>query len=119
MEEEYVALISNSTWDLVLCPHGTNVVTGKWIFKHKFKADGTFERYKAHWVLRGFTQRPNVDYEETFSPILNHVMVHTVMSLTLLRDWTVHHPDIKNAFLHGTLIEIVYCKQPTGFFNPT
>jgi hypothetical protein len=33
---------------------GANVVTGKWIFKNKFKADGTLERYKTRWVLRGF-----------------------------------------------------------------
>jgi hypothetical protein len=55
MEEEYAALMSNGTWDLVPLPRGANVVTGKWIFKHKFKADGTLERYKARLVLHGFT----------------------------------------------------------------
>jgi hypothetical protein len=29
MEEEYAALMANHTWDLVSCPPGTNVVTGK------------------------------------------------------------------------------------------
>jgi hypothetical protein len=37
--EEYKALLSNNTWDLVPWPPGVNVVTGKWIFKHKLKAD--------------------------------------------------------------------------------
>jgi hypothetical protein len=55
MEEEYSTLMSNNTWDMVLRPRGANVVTGKWIFKQKLKADGTIERYKARWVLRGFT----------------------------------------------------------------
>jgi hypothetical protein len=68
MDEEYVALMSNDTWDLVLCPHGANVVTFKWIFKHKFKADVTLERYKARWILRGFTQCPSINYDVTFSP---------------------------------------------------
>ena len=54
MEEEYPALLQNSTWDLVPRPPGANVVSGKWIFKHKFLADGSLERYKARWVLRGF-----------------------------------------------------------------
>src|SRR6185369_11680308 len=31
---------------------------------HKRRADGTLERYKACWVLRGFTQRPDVDYDK-------------------------------------------------------
>jgi hypothetical protein len=55
MEEEYSTLMSNNTWDMVLRPRGANVVTGKWIFKQKLKADGTIERYKARWVLCGFT----------------------------------------------------------------
>jgi len=65
MEEEHTALLQNHTWDLEPRPPHANVVTDKWIFKHKFNADGTLERYKARWVLRGFTQRPGVDFSET------------------------------------------------------
>jgi hypothetical protein len=48
MEEEYDALITNNTWDLVPRPVCFNIVTGKWIFKHKFNSDGTLEWCKAH-----------------------------------------------------------------------
>jgi hypothetical protein len=58
MEEVYGALISNGTWELVPRPQGSNIVTGKWVFKHKLRADGTLDHYKARWVLRGFTHRP-------------------------------------------------------------
>jgi hypothetical protein len=58
MEEEYAALLANHTWHLVPCPPGTNVVTGKWLFHHKLTSDGSLDRYKARWVLRGFTQCP-------------------------------------------------------------
>jgi hypothetical protein len=47
IEEEFVALITNNTRDLVPRPVGSSVVTGKWIFKHKFNSDGSLERYKA------------------------------------------------------------------------
>ena len=69
------ALSDNHTWDLVPRPANANVVTGKWIFKHKFHADGSLDRYKARWVLRGFTQRPGVDYDETFSPVVKPATV--------------------------------------------
>ena len=83
MEEEYSALLSNYTWALVPRPPGANVVTGKWIFKHKFLVDGSLDRYKAHWVLRGFTQRPGVDYDETFNPVIKPATLRIVLTLAL------------------------------------
>ena len=115
MDEEFRALQQNSTWELVSLPPRANIVTGKWIFKHKFRADGSLERYKARWVLRGFSQRPGVDFDETFSPVVKPATVRTVLSLALSHRWPIHQLDMKNAFLHGTLSETVYCSQPASF----
>jgi hypothetical protein len=98
MEEEYGALLANQTWDLVPRPSGCNVVTDKWIWTIKRPVDGTLERYKVRWVLSGFTQRPGVDYDETFSPVV-------LFSRWLSQSCPVHQLDVKNAFLHGTLTE--------------
>jgi hypothetical protein len=78
------------------------VVTGKWLFRHKLTSDGSLNRYKARWVLRGFTQRPRVDYNETFSLVVKFAIVR-VISLALSRDWAIHQLNVKNSFLHGTL----------------
>jgi hypothetical protein len=83
MEEEYGALMSNGTWELVPRPRDSNVVTSKWVFTHKFLYDGTFNRYKARWVLRGFTQCPGVDYDETFSLVVKPATVRTVTTMRL------------------------------------
>jgi hypothetical protein len=56
MEEEFATLIANNTWDLVPHPVGSNVITDKWIYKHKFNSEGFLDWYKAHWVLCCFTQ---------------------------------------------------------------
>jgi hypothetical protein len=110
--EEYAALLANHTWDLVPCPPGTNVVTDKWLFRHKLTLDSSLDCYKARWVLRCFTQRPVVDFDETFNPIVKFAKfatVRAVLSLSLSRDWVIHQLDVKNAFLHDTLTETVYC----------
>jgi hypothetical protein len=109
------ALQANDTWTLVPRPPGVNLVIGKWVFRHKFKLDGSLDRYKARWVLRGFSQCPGIDYDETFSPVVKPATIRVVLTLALSRSWPIHQLDMKNAFLHGTLNETVYCAQPTGF----
>jgi hypothetical protein len=66
--EEYGALMSNGIWELVPRPRGSNVVTSKWIFTHKFLSDVTLNCYKAHWVLWGFTHHPRGGLRQDFQP---------------------------------------------------
>jgi hypothetical protein len=108
MEEESAALIANNTWDLVPRPVGSNIVISKWIFMHKFNSNSSLEWYKAHWVLHDFTQWPGIDYDETFSSVVKAAMVYTLLSLAISLFRLVHHIDVKNVFMPGTLSEIVY-----------
>jgi len=119
MQEEFDALRRNGTWELIPRPLRAHVITGKWIFKNKFHADGTLERRKARWVVRGFSQRPGLDFDQTFSHVVKTATICTVLHLAAARDWPVHQLDVKNAFLHGDLMEQVYCQQPSGFVDPT
>jgi hypothetical protein len=66
------------------------MVTDKWLFRHKLTSDGSLDSYKARWVLRGFTQRPGVDYDKTFRPVVMFATVQVVLSLALSRDWAIH-----------------------------
>lgn len=117
MAAEFDALQRNRTWRLVDRPPGANVVTGKWIFKHKLHPDGTLERYKARWVVRGFTQRAGVNFGETFSPVVKPATIRTVLTIAASRGWHTKQLDVSNAFLHGHLREHVLCQQPPGFVD--
>ena len=67
MKEELNALTKNHTWDLVTLPPRQSVVGCKWIYKIKTRSDGSIERYNVHLVAKGFTQKYEIDYEETFT----------------------------------------------------
>jgi hypothetical protein len=78
--------MNNGTWKLFPRPRGSNVITSNWIFTHKSLSDETFNRYKARWVLWGFTQCPGVDYDETFSPVVKPATIRTVLTIAASRD---------------------------------
>ena len=71
MQKEYDALIKNDTWKLVDPPFGTKPIGCKWVYKNKYKADGSLDKHKARLVAKGFAQKEGVDYEETFPPQQN------------------------------------------------
>jgi hypothetical protein len=69
-------------------------------------------------VAKGFHQQPEIDYHETYSPVIKPTMVRIVLSLTISAGWSIHQIDIQNAFLHGHLFEEVFLTQPPGFQHP-
>jgi histone deacetylase 1/2 len=85
MAEEFQALIDNGTWRLVPHPPGANIISGKWILKHKYHSDCTLARHKAHWVVRAFSQQHGIDYDETFSPMVKPATIRAVLSIVVPR----------------------------------
>jgi hypothetical protein len=81
MQEEFDALHRNQTRQLVPRPCDARVISGKWVFKVKTGADGSFERNKARWVVHGDVQRPGIDFGETFSPVIKPATMRTVLTI--------------------------------------
>ena len=69
IEEEMDALLRNKTFEIAPRPINRNVVGCKWVFKVKYKADGSIEGYKARLVAKGFSQQPGTDYDDTYAPV--------------------------------------------------
>jgi len=47
MNEELMAIQKNQTWDMVTLPEGKNAIGLKWLYRTKYNADGTIQKYKA------------------------------------------------------------------------
>lgn len=119
MQAEMDALTRNNTWQLA-SPHSTqNVIGSKWIFRIKYKSDGSIDKYKARLVAKGFNQRYGLDYSDTFSPVVKPTTIRLLLSLAVMHSWCLRQLDVNNAFLQGHLTESVYMSQPSGFVDKT
>ncbi|KAG7533289.1 Integrase catalytic core [Arabidopsis thaliana x Arabidopsis arenosa] len=118
MIEEMRSLDKNETWEIVSKPDKKKIVGCKWIFKLKEGIPGVEEaRYKARLVAKGFTQVEGIDYNEIFSPVVKHVSIRIMLSVVVNFDLELEQLDVKTAFLHGTLDEVIYMNQPEGFIE--
>ena len=62
MEEEFQPLSHNHTLDLVPRTAASHIIQCKWVFRTKFKVDGSLDKYKARLVAKGFQQTFGVDF---------------------------------------------------------
>ena len=69
------------------------------------------EIYKALLVAKGFTQKEDIDFKETFFPISMKDSFKTVMALVVLFNLELYHMDVKTSFLNGGIDETIDTKN--------
>ena len=117
MDAEFQSLQANEVWDLVTPPKGCKVINSMWVFKCKLGEHGEVEHYKARLVAQEYSQRPGINYEETFSPVVCFESVRSVIALAIHGNMKLHQMNVKTAFLNGELHEEVFIRQPEGFIE--
>jgi hypothetical protein len=83
MNEEFDALLVNQSPSM-------NIVGSKWVFRIKWKVDESINKYKARLVAKGFHQQSSIDYAETYSPVVKHIIIQTVLTIALMENWNIH-----------------------------
>jgi hypothetical protein len=75
----------------------------KWVFKKKLKPNGTIDKYKVRLVAKGYTQKEDNDFFDTYSPIVRLTTIHVLLSLAASHGLLLHQMNVKTTFLNGEL----------------
>ena len=85
------------------------------MYKVKRDKRGAIVKHKACLIARGFVQHEGIDFEEVFALVAHMECVRLLLALATVKDWRVHHLNVKLAFLNGELAETVFVRQPPCF----
>ena len=115
-ETEIEMITKFQTWELVPItdvPAGKSVYSPIWRFSRKLD-----RRIKARLCFPGHRQRQGVDYSNVTSPTVAMASFRLFLTICKYRGSIPTHLDIRNAYLHATVKEDIYMKQPPGFVDP-
>ncbi|KAL0396166.1 UNVERIFIED_CONTAM: Retrovirus-related Pol polyprotein from transposon RE1 [Sesamum calycinum] len=93
-------------------PKGVKLVGYKWVFVRKRNEQNEVVRYKARLVAQGFTQKPRIDYTETYSPIVDVTTLRFLISLSVIEQLKMQLMDVVTAYLYGSLDTDTYMRNP-------
>ncbi|GKG26090.1 retrotransposon protein, putative, ty1-copia subclass [Tanacetum coccineum] len=102
----------NEVWELVDLPPNGKIIGHEWLFKKKTDIDRAVHTYKSLLAAKGFTQTPGINYEETFSPVADIIVIRILIAKAAFYYYEIWQMDVKTAFLNGYLNEEVYTEQP-------
>ena len=116
IKDELSSMEQQDVWTIV--PRMRRRTVGcRWVFVKKRNEYGEITRYKARLVAKGFTQRPGVDFDEIYAPVVRYDSLRLLLALATKNGWIPTQIDIKAAFLYGKLKEEIYMELPPGYGN--
>ncbi|KAM1332669.1 hypothetical protein ACFX2F_008810 [Malus domestica] len=93
-------------------PCFVNPVGYMWVFVRKRNEKNKIVHYKACLVAHSFSQRPRIDYNETYSPIMDVITFRYLITLVVFEKWSMQLMDVVTAYLYGDLDMEIYMKVP-------
>jgi len=94
MTEEIETLESNKTWTIEEIPPCKKSINCKWVYKVKYKSDGSINRYKSRLMIRGDQQIEEFDYRKTFAPVAKMTSVRCFVVIAVAKGWSLHQMDV-------------------------
>ena len=119
MQDEISGLLHLRTWDLVprkSIPPGRRPLKSRWVYKIKMGPQGTIERWKSRFVVKGYSQIPGVDFDRAFSSTMRATSFRILLALAAIGGFKLESLDVSNAFCQAEIRNRdVWVEQAPGF----
>ncbi|KAM1510718.1 hypothetical protein TB1_019085 [Malus domestica] len=99
---------------IVPTPPHVKPIGYKWVFLRKCNEKNEIVRYKARLVTQGVSQCPEIDYEETYSPVMDIITFCYLINLLVSKNTKYAAYGVVTAYLYGDLDTEIYMKVPEG-----
>jgi hypothetical protein len=91
-------------------PKNGKMVSYRWVLKKK-REYGKVVGYKARIAIRGFTQRPGIDYNATYAPVVNQETLRTILVIAAQESMYLFQADGTSAFSQGDMEEDLWIPE--------
>jgi hypothetical protein len=105
-------------WERVLrssMPTNHKAIPAVWAMKRKSRPDGTLLKHKARLCAGGHRQIYEVNYWDTYSPVVQWATVRLLLVLAALEGLHTRQVDFVLAFPQADLDVLIYMQLPQGF----
>jgi hypothetical protein len=87
------------------------------IFTRKFDARETVTRYKIRLVAHGYSRRPEITFDQTYSPVIDTISFIFLLALKVKLPLYIYFLDLVITYLHGVLDTKLFIVLPLGFLR--
>lgn len=114
MKSELTSMDEKNVFVKVQRPKNKQVLPVNWLYKVKYKSDGSIDKFKARLVVLGNLQRTS-NQDNTYSPVLNEISFRSLLAFAVKRKMHAQHVDVCTAFLNADIKGEVFVELPPGF----
>ena len=117
LQAEYQSLRKYNVFGPLVTILTTRPVGHKLIFVKKRNAQGEIVRYKVRLVAQGFTQCPGIDFQFTYSPVMDSGTFRYLLGMAVQYSLDTQLLNVVTAYLYGPLDAQLYIRPPPEFFE--
>ena len=82
------------------------------MYKVKRNVSGNIARFKVRWMVKGYLQQFNVDFDQTFAMEIKPMAFRVLFVVAVFYDLDIDQMEIKTVFFYDFIDQLIYIKLP-------